>query len=135
MDTASHAAFTGPSPARQWVVALGVVALALGLSAALRHRVVEPADVSAFCVAQGGGDPLCALRSAVVALFSHQRLGWAALGLSLLAVWTRWRALALLALATACAGLMLYCTRYAAPAALLSVLALLPAWRTAGPTR
>ncbi len=126
------AASDTPPSARQWTVALSVAALALGLSAALRYRVVEPADVSAFCGAVGSGDLLCVLRSAVVALFSQQRLGWLALGLSILALWARQRNLALLALATACAGLMLYCTRYAAPAALLAALALLPAWRAAG---
>ncbi len=121
-----------PSPARQWTVALTVAALALGLSAALRFRVVEPAQVSAFCGAVGSADPLCALRALVVTMFSQQRLGWLALALALLALWTRRRAIGLSALATACAGLMLYCARPAAPAAVLATLALLPAWRVSG---
>lgn len=121
-----------PSTALQWTQALGVVALALVVSASLRHRLIEPAQVAAFCGSAGGGEPMCILRRAVVAMFAEQRLGWAAMLLSLLALWTRRRALGLLAIAVASAGLMLYCTRYAAPAAVLAALALLPTCRPAG---
>lgn len=122
-----------PSPAVQWLQAIVAVALALAVTAWLRHGVIEPARIAAFCGSAGGGEPLCLLRRAVVALFVEQRLGLAALGLSLLALWTRRRALGLLAIAAAAAGLMLYGTRYAAPAAVLAALALLPAWRSSEP--
>lgn len=113
--------------------ALVVAGLALALASLARHRLVEPADLTALCDAAPWETLTCTLRSLTVQAFVEQRLGLAALGTALGALLTRWRWLALLSLALACAGLVLYCARWAAPATLIAALALLPA-RAAAPS-
>ena len=107
---------------------------ALLLASLARHRLVEPAALTALCDAMPWDSPRCILRSLTVQAFAGGRLGMFALALAVLALLTRWRTVGLVALAAAGAGLVLYSTRWAAPAALLAGLALLPAM-TAGPAR
>ena len=89
---------------------------------------------TALCDAMPWDSPRCILRNLTVQAFAGGRLGMFALALAVLALLTRWRTVGLVALAAAGAGLVLYSTRWAAPAALLAGLALLPAM-TAGPAR
>jgi hypothetical protein len=111
--------------ARHWLAPIVIVAGALLLASLARHRLVEPAELTAWCDAVPWGSPACVLRSLTVQAFVGQRIGLAALTCALLALLTRWRAFALLALAVASAGLVLYSTRWSAPAVLLAGLALL----------
>ena len=94
---------------------------ALALAAAARYGLIEPADVTARC--DGGAiDNLCQVRAWTIQSFVHQRIGWAALGLALVATVTGWRSVAAIALFAACSGLILYTTELCAPAALLALL-------------
>jgi hypothetical protein len=104
-------------------LALGMVICitALGLAALARHRLIEPADFTAYC--DGGADgAICVLRAWIIQAFVHQRIGWFALALAVLATATAWRSVAALALFAACAGMVLYTTELCAPAALLAIL-------------
>ena len=100
---------------------------ALLLASLARYRLVEPAALTALCDAMPWDSPRCILRSLTVQAFAAERLGMLALALAVLALLTRWRTLGLFALAAAGAGLVLYSTRWAAPAVLLAALALLRA--------
>ncbi len=94
---------------------------ALAVAAAVRYGLIEPADVTARC--DGGAiDSLCQVRAWTIQSFVHQRIGWAALGLALVATVTGWRSVAAIALFAACSGLILYTTELCAPAALLALL-------------
>lgn len=110
-----------------WLAPCVVVLGALLLASLARYRLVEPAALTALCDAMSWDSPLCILRSLTVQAFAAERLGMVALALAVLALLTRWRAAGLFALAAASAGLVLYSTRWAAPAVLLAALALLPA--------
>ena len=107
-----------------WRTAAVVVltcAIALTLAAALRYGLIEPADVTARC--DGGAlDAGCSLRAWTIQTFVHQRIGWAALALAVVATLGAWRRVAAVALFAACAGLVLYTTELCAPAALLAAL-------------
>ena len=94
---------------------------ALGLAALARHRLIEPADMTAYCDS-GAGGTLCIWRAWIIQAFVHQRIGWFALALAVLATMTAWRSLAALALLSAGAGMVLYTTELCAPAALLAML-------------
>ncbi len=104
-----------------YVVLIGAIALAL--AAAVRHGLIEPADVTARCDG-GATDSWCMVRAWTIQAFVNQRIGWAALALAVLATVTGWRTLAGAALFVACAGLILYTTELCAPAALLALLVL-----------
>jgi hypothetical protein len=102
------------------------LALVLGSLAAaqwLRHGLVEPSTLTAACDASPWQDARCTLRTLTVQVFVQQRIGFAALGLALLATLMRWRVAALAALVLAAAGLVLYSSNLAAPALLLAALA------------
>jgi hypothetical protein len=121
------------TPAWWATVAAPLVAPFIALSAALllaslaRYRLVEPAALTALCDAMPRDSTTCIVRSLTVQAFADGRLGMLALALAVLALLTRWRTLGFFALAAAGAGLVLYSTRWAAPAALLAGLALLRA--------
>ncbi|MBI5108434.1 MAG: hypothetical protein HZA62_06770 [Rhodocyclales bacterium] len=123
---------TQPRP--RWLAPCVVVLAALLLASLARYRLVEPAALTALCDAMPWDSPTCILRSLTVRAFAAERLGTLALAVSVLALLTRWRTLGLFALAAATAGLVLYSTRWAAPALLLAALALLPA-TAPGPAR
>jgi hypothetical protein len=107
-------------------------------AAAARFAWVEHAATAAFCDG-GGGGLVCALRSAVIQAFIHDRLGSAALALAAMAAGLAWwrtqttsprmavslhraqRTVLLAALAASSAGLWLYAAPWAAPALLLAV--------------
>lgn len=117
---------TGEMHHPSWLVPVAVLLGALFLASLARYRLVEPADLTALCDTAVWKSPICVLRTLVIESFAAQRLGIAALVFSVLAVLTRQRAIALLALVTASFGLVLYSTDWAAPAVLLAALALLP---------
>ena len=109
------------------VAPLIALSAALLLASLARYRLVEPAALTALCDAMPWDSPGCIVRSLTVQSFADGRLGMLALALAVLALLTRWRTVGLIALAAAGAGLVLYSTRWAAPAALLAGLALLRA--------
>lgn len=130
MSTAGLSALRRPA----WLAPCVVVLAALLLASLTRYRLVEPASLTALCDAMPWDSPSCIVRSLTVQAFAAGRLGMLALALAVLALLTRWRTLGLFALAAAAAGLVLYSTRWAAPAVLLAALALLPA-APSGPAR
>jgi hypothetical protein len=95
----------------------------LGLAALARHRLIEPADVTAYCDGGAGGG-LCLLRAWIIQAFVHQRIGWFALALAVLAA---------VSLFAACAGMVLYTTELCAPAALLAMLVFVRDGQAAAP--
>ena len=101
------------------VLLIGVTALAL--AAAARYRLIEPADITAYCDG-GGQEAWCSVRAWTIQAFVNQRIGWVALVLAVIATVTGWRSVAAAALFAACAGLILYNTELCAPAALLALL-------------
>lgn len=109
---------------RSHAVPLALVLLALVLANLARHRLVEPADLTAACDAAPWDGLACSLRTLTVQMFAAQRLGLLALAAAVVATVTRWRSLALVALAAGTAGLVLYSTLFAAPAVLLALLVL-----------
>jgi hypothetical protein len=120
--------------ARIWLgVALGC-GMALMAAAHVRYQWVEAVDVAVRCDA-GAGGLLCTLRAGIIQAFVHQRLGWAALALAVLAFVGRSAGLAGVALLLACAGLVLYCTELSAPAALLAALVFANRGQAAAPAK
>lgn len=109
------------------VAPLVVLFAALLLASLARYRLVESAALTALCDALPWDSTTCIVRSLTVQAFANGRLGMLALALAVLALLTRWRTVGLIALAAAGAGLVLYSTRWAAPAALLAGLTLLRA--------
>ena len=98
---------------------LGFVALAL--AAGLRHRLIEPVHLTAYCDG-GATSGWCTLRAWVIQAFVHQRIGWFALGVAVLASFTGWRSLAALAIVSSCSGMVLYTADLCAVALVLSAL-------------
>jgi len=88
---------------------LGVCVTVASVAAAYwaRYALVEVDGLEAYC-AQAAREFRCTLRMAVIAAFQQHRLGGAAILLAALAFWTRRGSLALLALAVAGTGLVLY---------------------------
>jgi apolipoprotein N-acyltransferase len=113
---------------RAALVVIMVCGTALALAAAARHGLIEPADVSARCD-NGGRDAWCSVRAWIIQAFVHQRIGWAAWALAVLATVTAWRGVAGIALFLACAGMILYTTELSAPAAVLALLVFVRAVR------
>jgi hypothetical protein len=104
-----------------WLTQLALATAVVGLAWAARHGLVEPPALTARCDAAPWADGVCALRSAVVQMFIDQRIGWASVGLGVLA-W-RWRRVAAFGVAAAAAGLVLYAAGPASVGLLLSALA------------
>lgn len=96
-------------------------AAAFALAGAARHWLIEPAAMSERCGA-GSADLWCLARAWTIEGFVQQRIGWCALGLSIIATAGTWQSVAAVALFAACAGLVLYSTALCAPAALLALL-------------
>lgn len=84
-----------------------LVLLILAAAMALRYRLVEPSSVGLLCNA-GTGPWWCALRAVVIGLFGSGLIGLASLVTAVLAHLLDRRGLALIALATGAAGLVLY---------------------------
>jgi hypothetical protein len=103
---------------------LAAFLLAVALAGLARHRLVEPADLTATCDAAPWEGLACSARTLTVQLFAAHRLGAFALGAALVATVARWRVAAMAALVAGGAGLVLYSTPLAAPAALLAALVL-----------
>lgn len=108
---------------RAWLP-LALAGISLLLASLARHRLVEPADLTAACDAAPWADLACTLRTLVIQAFAAQRLAILALACAVLATLTRSRALALAGLGTGCAALVLYSVWLAAPAVLLCALVL-----------
>jgi hypothetical protein len=104
-----------------WILVALWCTTALVVAAYVRFQWIEAPSLASRCD-QGAADFVCTLRAWVIQAFIHQRLGWAAVALALIAfalrsVWT-----AGIALFLACSGLVLYSTELCSPAALLAAL-------------
>ena len=121
-----------PRLSRAVAAPLGGFVLAVALASLARHRLVEPANLTASCDAAPWDGLACTTRTLTVQLFAAQRLGAFALGAALVATVARWRIAALAAVVAGGAGLVLYSTPLAAPAVLLAALVLA---RSAGGAR
>jgi hypothetical protein len=87
--------------------AISLVLATLAAAMALRYRLVEPSSVGLLCDA-GAGPWWCVLRAAVIGLFGSGLIGLASIATGILAHVLDRRGLALIALATGAAGLVLY---------------------------
>jgi hypothetical protein len=114
----------GTMTGRTQVASVASAVLAFVLANLARHRLVEPAHLTALCDAAPWEGLACSLRTLTVQTFAAHRLGLIALGCALIAALLRSRGLALLALASGVAGLVLYSTLFAAPAVLVASLVL-----------
>lgn len=106
---------------------LALVVASLAVASWLRHGFVEPAELSARCDTTPWQGWDCVLRSATVQVFAGHRLGLCAFVSGLLAVTSGRPWLAYVALASGCAGLVLYAVPLSAPAVLLAGLTLVRA--------
>jgi len=100
--------------------ALAAAGIAIAIASAARHRLVEPAALTAACDAAPWRDAACTLRTLTVEAFIGQRIGLVALVAALAAAWAGSSRLALAALAAGGAGLVLYSVPSAAPAVVLA---------------
>lgn len=105
----------------------------LAAAAWLRHAFVEPADLTARCDAAPWQSLTCTVRTLTVQAFVHQRVGVASLALALMASVTAVaapravqvpRVLALLALVSGGAALMLYAAGPGAAGVLIALMTL-----------
>lgn len=115
---------TGPSlwQRLRWpVLVVSGVWLAAG---GVRYGLIEPQAWSEVCEAARWQSVACVLRTATIESFVAQRVGWVALSLAVLATVTRWRPVAVGALAAGTAALVLYTADLGAPAVLLALLVL-----------
>jgi hypothetical protein len=108
----------------RWTIALiAVGGLALLVAHSIRYEWVEPAAVGAFCEAYTT-HWRCLIRHTVLALLTDQRLGWLAVGLSLVSLVLRSRVVGWITWFLASTGFVLYNAELAAPALLLAGIAL-----------
>lgn len=99
---------------------LAVLVLVIALSAGLRYGLMESDLLHGLC-ADTTDDWRCAVRQWAPQLFMHERVGLAALALGVLALLTRLRPLAALAVLAGGAGLVLYAADLAAVGLLLGL--------------
>jgi hypothetical protein len=119
-------------------LAWACVACGAALALALRHGLVEPAELTARCDALVwdarvvswawlGQDGVCLARTLTVQAFIQHRLAGLAMALACLALLSRWRCLAGLALMAGAAAMVLYAADVGALALMLAAWAwLLP---------
>ena len=102
----------------------GLVVLVVAMS--VRYGLIESEVYLGTCagLAQDDSTRMCGVRSLIVQLFLHQRLGWLSLACGFAAVILRRRALAWLGWGSGLAGLVLYNFDLAAVGGLLSLLML-----------
>lgn len=110
-----------------WIAAL----LAVGGSGLIvayyvRHDLVEPASMGAFCEI-ATTHWRCLIRQAIIGLLTDQRLGWLAVALAVLSLIFRLPTWGWLAWFLAPAGFVLYHAELSAPALLLAGVALVRA--------
>ncbi|HKO87150.1 MAG TPA: hypothetical protein VJU83_01385 [Burkholderiales bacterium] len=104
---------------RIWTPALAALLLAL----VARYAFIQPAPIGALC-ASAMTPWWCGLRQALIMTFATQGLGFAALILGVLAVFSRSRRVSLLGVCVGLFGLVLYCYEMSAVGLTLSVLTL-----------
>ena len=102
-----------------WALVIAVLVVAM----MLRYRLIEPAGIGFLCD-PGSGPWWCGVRRMLVLSFSSQLLGYFALLMGVLALFTRSRGAALAAVAVGVAGLVLYCWEASAVGFLLGLLTL-----------
>jgi hypothetical protein len=100
-------------------VCLAMVAcLTLTVTAYIRHSLIEPVSMGAYC--QSSASWACMVRRLSIIALQEARLAWIALGLVAIAYLTRFFPFALLAWGCACAGLILYTAELCSIALLLA---------------
>lgn len=118
------------------ILGVGITVASIAAAYWARYSLVEVDGLEAFCAqqAQQAQQLRCSLRMAVITAFQEHRLGGAAILFAALALYTRRGVWALVALAVAGAGLVLYDADVSALAWVVSALALQrAASRPAGP--
>lgn len=107
-----------------WIAGLiAVGGLALLMAHYVRYELIEPASVGTFCEA-ATTHWRCQIRQAIITLLTGQRLGFLAVAVALLSLFSGRSALAWFAWFLAATGFVLYHAELAAPALLLSGVAL-----------
>jgi hypothetical protein len=105
------------------VLEWALVAVAFALAAGARYLLVQPPEFAHGCdVAVGSG--WCTMRLLVIRSFATFGLGYAAMALTVLTVFTWSRVVALAAAAIGATGLVLYCYEPAAVSFVTGVLVL-----------
>jgi hypothetical protein len=100
-----------------------LVAVAFALAAGARYLLVQPPEFAHSCD-MGAGFGWCTVRLLVIRSFATFGLGYAAMALTVLTVFTWSRVIALAAAAIGAAGLVLYCYEPAAVSFVTGVLVL-----------
>jgi len=100
-----------------------LVALAFALAAGARYLLVQPPEFAHSCDAVTGFG-WCTVRTLVIRSFATFGLGYAAMALTVLTVFTWSRVIALAAAVIGAAGLVLYCYEPAAVSFVTGVLVL-----------
>jgi hypothetical protein len=107
-----------------WVAGLILVAgLALIMAHYVRYELIEPASVGAFCEA-ATHHWRCQIRQAIITLLTGQRLGYLAIVVAVVSLLFGRSALCWYAWFLSTTGFVLYHAEFAAPALLLSGVAL-----------
>lgn len=109
-----------PHSLRLWLPVLIVLILAL----IARYLWIQPLPMGQLCAPGAGGPWWCEARDVLIQAYTFQRLGYVALVLAVLAVFTRSRRISVLAACVSAAGLVLYCFEMSAVGLVLSVLTL-----------
>lgn len=112
---------------------LAALVLSIVLAAGLRYGLMESDLLHGLCAA-GADDWRCTVRQWAPQLFMHERVGLAALALGVLALLTRLRPLAALAVLAGGAGLVLYAADGAAVGLLLGLFVRLTGGRAVNAT-
>ena len=107
---------------KQWRIWLPVVA-ALAVVLAARYAWVQPAAIGQLCDS-GGGPWWCVPRQWLILSFATKAIGYAALGLGILALFSRHCGIAVIAACVGVAALILYNYELGAVGFTLSVLTL-----------
>ena len=89
---------------------------------ALRYGIIEAGRLPAHCDGARASSLVCGAKWLLIESFQHQRLGWLALVLALVAFTFESRRMALAAWLVALAGLVLYNYDHAGVAAMMSLL-------------
>lgn len=105
-------------PKHLWPVLL--LLLIYAAAEVVRYRLIETSEIAFLCD-PGNGPWWCAVRRAIVLSFTTKGIGWASLGLGVVALSTQRRVFAITAMALGIAGLVLYCWDTAAIGFLLGL--------------
>ncbi len=125
--TSAQKSETAPTlflPSRRAAIALVVVGIAsLGIALFFRYGLVQNTPLGLACE-EDGASFICAIRLAVILMFTFSIFGWLSVIVSLIQLWRPHVVLFGIGLAVSMLGIVLYNTRAAALAAVLLLLSL-----------